>query len=155
MGREPERVAAREQDSRHRRNQRSHRRDGARAEGNQAPPAARSTGSWSPSQPHWTAGADGRHILVGPIYIEGAEAGDSIEVRILEVVPRIPYGTVGATPGRGALPDLVPRPWTKVIMLDLGRNAGIFNATTEVPLAPFNGKTTAFSFGFTASMRLM
>jgi len=81
----------------------------------------------------------GGHMLVGPIYIEGAEAGDSIEVRILEVVPRIPYGTVGATPGRGALPDLVPRPWTKVIMLDLGRNAGIFNATTEVPLAPFNG----------------
>jgi acetamidase/formamidase len=81
----------------------------------------------------------GGHMLVGPIYIEGAEAGDSIEVRILEVVPRIPYGTVGATPGRGALPDLVPRPWTKVIMLDLGRNAGIFNATTEVSLAPFNG----------------
>ncbi len=81
----------------------------------------------------------GGHMLVGPIYIEGAEPGDSLEVRILEVVPRIPYGTVGATPGRGALPDLVPRPWTKVVMLDLGRNAGVFDATTEIPLAPFNG----------------
>ncbi len=83
--------------------------------------------------------ATGGHILVGPIYIEGAEPGDSIEVRILEVVPRIPYGTVGANPGRGALPDMVPRPWLRVVMLDLARNAGVFDAKTEVPLAPFNG----------------
>jgi acetamidase/formamidase len=81
----------------------------------------------------------GGHLLVGPIYIEGAAPGDSLEIRILEVTPRIPYGTVGATPGRGALPDLVPRPWTKVVPLDLARNAGIFDANVEVPLAPFNG----------------
>lgn len=81
----------------------------------------------------------GGHLLVGPIFIEGAEPGDSLEVRILEVTPRIPYGTVGATPGRGGLPDLVPRPWNKVVPLDLGRNAGVFDERTEVPLAPFNG----------------
>ena len=81
----------------------------------------------------------GGHLLVGPIYIEGAEPGDSLEVRILEVTPRIPYGTVGAMPGRGALPDLVARPWNKVIALDLARNAGVFDKDTEVPLAPFNG----------------
>ena len=81
----------------------------------------------------------GGHLLVGPVYVEGAEPGDSLEVRILEVTPRIPYGTVGATPGRGALPDLVPRPWNKIVPLDLARNAGIFDANVEVPLAPFNG----------------
>jgi acetamidase/formamidase len=81
----------------------------------------------------------GGHMLNGPIYIEGAEPGDSLEIRILSVTPRIPYGTVSATPGSGALADLVPRPFTKVVHLDLKRNAGIFDNNVEVPLAPFMG----------------
>jgi acetamidase/formamidase len=92
-----------------------------------------------PNAPPGTAMAGGGHLLVGPIAIEGAAPGDTLEVRILDVTPRIPYGTVGATPGRGALPDLVPRPWTRVVHLDLKRNAGVFDARTEVPLAPFMG----------------
>lgn len=79
------------------------------------------------------------HLLVGPIYIEDAAPGDSLEVRILSVTPRIPYGTVGAMPGRGALGDVVPRAWTRVIPLDLKRNAGIFRDDVEVPLGPFMG----------------
>lgn len=79
------------------------------------------------------------HLLVGPIYIEDAEPGDSIEVRIHDVTPRIPYGTVSATPGRGGLPDLVPRPYLKVVPLDLARNAGVFDGQVEVPLGPFMG----------------
>lgn len=81
----------------------------------------------------------GGHLIVGPIYIEDAAPGDTLEVRILDVTPRIPYGTVGATPGRGGIPDLVPRPWVRVVHLDLKRNAGIFDKRTEVPLAPFMG----------------
>ncbi|HEV7948759.1 MAG TPA: acetamidase/formamidase family protein, partial [Glaciihabitans sp.] len=79
------------------------------------------------------------HLLVGPIAIEGAEPGDSLEVRILSVVPRIPYGTVSTLPGKGGIPDLVPRPWTRVVMLDLKRNVGIFEKGIEVPLGPFMG----------------
>ena len=79
------------------------------------------------------------HLLVGPIAIEGAEPGDSLEVRILSVVPRIPYGTVSTVPGKGGIPDLVPRPWTRVVMLDLKRNVGIFEPGIEVPLRPFMG----------------
>ena len=30
----------------------------------------------------------GTHVLTGPIYIEGAESGDMLEVRILDVKPR-------------------------------------------------------------------
>ncbi len=48
-------------------------------------------------------GKSGGHLIVGPIYIEGAEPGDSLEVRILDVTPRIPYGNTGATPGHGGL----------------------------------------------------
>jgi len=79
------------------------------------------------------------HLLVGPIFIEDAEVGDSIEIRILDVTPRIPYGTVGARPGTGALGDIVPRPYTKVIPLDLKRNSGIFDDGVEIPLGPFMG----------------
>lgn len=81
----------------------------------------------------------GGHLLVGPIYIEDAAPGDSLEIRILDVTPRIPYGTVSAMPGRGGIPDLVPRPWTRVVHLDLKRNAGVFDKRTEVALGPFMG----------------
>jgi acetamidase/formamidase len=79
------------------------------------------------------------HFLIGPIYVEDAEPGDSLEVRILDVTPRLPYGANGGRPGGGTLPDLVPRPYTKVYSLDLKRNAAVFNENIEVPLAPFNG----------------
>ena len=85
------------------------------------------------------AGITNGHLLIGPIAIQGAKPGDSLEVRILSVVPRIPYGTVGATPGRGGLPDKVPRPFTRVVKLDLQRNVGIYEPGIEVPLGPFMG----------------
>ncbi|MCX6955262.1 MAG: acetamidase/formamidase family protein [Verrucomicrobia bacterium] len=81
----------------------------------------------------------GGHMLVGPIFIEDAAPGDSLEIRILDVTPRIPYGTVSTRPGSGGIPDLVPRPWTRVVHLDLKRNAGVFDKRTEVALAPFMG----------------
>jgi acetamidase/formamidase len=79
------------------------------------------------------------HLIVGPIFIEDAEPGDSLEVRILSVTPRIPYGTVGGRPGVGGLPDLVPRPFNFIVPLDLKRNAGVFDDKVEVPLGPFMG----------------
>jgi len=79
------------------------------------------------------------HLLVGPIFVEGAEPSDSIEVRVLDVMPRIPYGTVGGRPAIGALGDMVPRPFNFVVPLDLKRNAGVFDDKVEVPLGPFMG----------------
>jgi acetamidase/formamidase len=35
----------------------------------------------------------GVHIMTGPIAIEGARAGDTLEVRILQMEPRLAYGT--------------------------------------------------------------
>jgi acetamidase/formamidase len=81
----------------------------------------------------------GGHFLIGPIYVENAEPGDSLEVRILDVTPRLPYGANGARPASGGLPDLVPRPYGKAYLLDLKRNAAVFNNNIEVPLAAFNG----------------
>src|SRR6266508_5452285 len=39
----------------------------------------------------------GGHILTGPIYIEGADAGDVLEVRILRIDLAIPYGYNGCS----------------------------------------------------------
>jgi acetamidase/formamidase len=79
------------------------------------------------------------HLLVGPIAIEGAMPGDSIEIRILSVVPRIPYGTTGSGPGRSLKGADAPKPPAHVTILDLKRNVGIFESGVEVPLAPFMG----------------
>jgi acetamidase/formamidase len=37
--------------------------------------------------------APGCHIMTGPIYVEGAEPGDMLEVRYFEMVPRFNYGS--------------------------------------------------------------
>src|SRR5262249_26320771 len=47
----------------------------------------------------------GGHILTGPIYIDGAEPGDVLEVRILGAKLKIPYAYNAFGPGRGYLPD--------------------------------------------------
>lgn len=36
--------------------------------------------------------APGVHILTGPIYVEDAEPGDTLECRLLHMEPRLPYG---------------------------------------------------------------
>src|SRR5580658_9669323 len=46
------------------------------------------------------------HVLTGPMYIEGAEPGDMLEVRILKVTPRVPYGVNNAGNG-GAAPGML------------------------------------------------
>ncbi len=81
----------------------------------------------------------GGHFIIGPIYIQDAEPGDSLEVRILDVTPRLPYGANSATPTGGALPGVMPRPFSKVYMLDHKRNAAVYDKDVEIPLGPFNG----------------
>jgi hypothetical protein len=81
----------------------------------------------------------GGHFLIGPVAIEGAEPGDSLEVRVLDVTPRLPYGSNSASPTGGGLPGVMPRPFSKVYKLDLKRNAAIYDENVEIPLAPFNG----------------
>src|SRR5438477_3751399 len=44
----------------------------------------------------------GGHILTGPVYVEGAEPGDALEVRILSIEISIPYGYNGCA---GFLPE--------------------------------------------------
>ncbi|HVS89483.1 MAG TPA: acetamidase/formamidase family protein [Candidatus Acidoferrum sp.] len=81
----------------------------------------------------------GGHILTGPIYIEGAEAGDVLEVRILAAKLAIPYAYNGFSPGRGYLTEDYPYPKIKIIPLDEKRMIARFAPGIEIPLHPFFG----------------
>ncbi len=81
----------------------------------------------------------GAHVLTGPIYIEGAEKGDVLEVRIQKIQLAIPYALNAFSPGRGFLPDDYPYAKTKVIPLDEKRMVAHFADGIEIPMRPFFG----------------
>jgi acetamidase/formamidase len=81
----------------------------------------------------------GAHVLTGPVHVEGAQPGDMLEVRILDIEFRVPYGVNSTGPGWGMLPDLLEQPAPKIIKLDLERRVALFANDVEVPLAPFMG----------------
>ena len=81
----------------------------------------------------------GGHILTGPIYVEGAEVGDVLEVKILGAKLAIPYAYNGFGPGRGFLPEDYPYPKMKIIALDEKRMIARFAPGIEIPLHPFFG----------------
>ncbi len=64
------------------------------------------------------ARARSAHILTGPIYVEEAAPGDMLEVRILALEYRVPYGVNNSNRGTGVLPDLLRGPAAKVIRFD-------------------------------------
>jgi acetamidase/formamidase len=79
------------------------------------------------------------HILTGPIYVDGAEPGDTLEVRVLDIEFRVAYGVNNTGPGKGVLPDLLKEQSLRVIRLDLERRVALFATDIEIPLNPFMG----------------
>ena len=81
----------------------------------------------------------GGHILTGPIAIEGAEPGDTLEVRIRKIDLAIPYAYNGFRYGAGLLTDDYPYARTKIVPLDKAAGVARFGPGINVPLAPFFG----------------
>ena len=81
----------------------------------------------------------GGHILTGPIYIEDAQPGDVLEVKILAIKLAIPYAYNAFGPGRGYIPDDFPYSKMKIIPLDEQRMIAKFAPGIEIPLRPFFG----------------
>jgi acetamidase/formamidase len=79
----------------------------------------------------------GGHILTGPVYVEGAEPGDVLEVRILSRDLSIDYGYNGCS---GVLPENC-EPGVPVHIIELDRRAmrAQFLPGIVVPLRPFFG----------------
>ena len=81
----------------------------------------------------------GPHTLTGPIYIEGAEPGDVLRVKINKIVPRA-YATNFNVPGMfGQFPKLYQDGQVKYLYLDLDRMITEFMPGVYVPLRPFPG----------------
>lgn len=83
----------------------------------------------------------GSHTLTGPIFINGAEPGDVLEVRIKKLVP-IDCGVNYHYPGAmniGGLPEDFPVGQFKSFQLDLKRMETIFAPGVVIPLRPFLG----------------
>jgi acetamidase/formamidase len=81
----------------------------------------------------------GGHILNGPVYIEGAEPGDTLEVRIKRIDLAIPYAYNGFRYGLGLLTDDFPYARMKIIPLDRSRMVAHFAPGVDIPLHPFFG----------------
>src|SRR5262249_51861906 len=81
----------------------------------------------------------GVHVLTGPIHIEGAAPGDALEVRVLDLEFRVPYGVNNTGPTSGVLPGLVPPPTPRIIKTDLQRKIAFLPGGIELPLSPFLG----------------
>jgi acetamidase/formamidase len=81
----------------------------------------------------------GAHVLTGPIYVEDAEPGDMLEVRMMDFQFRVPYGVNNSNKGGGVLPAIHSAPYPKIIRFDLQRRVALFAPGIEVPLVPFMG----------------
>jgi acetamidase/formamidase len=74
--------------------------------------------------------------LGGPVFVEGAEPGDTLEVEVLDLTPG-PWGWTAIIPELGLLPDDFPEPYLKIFDLR-GRSTAV-SAGVEVPIRPFLG----------------
>jgi acetamidase/formamidase len=111
---------------------------------------------------HTTRPREGRngHLITGPVFVEGAEPGDVLEVQILEVRPWVPWGVNFTRPQSGVLSESYPgyREGDPALDIQLetededgeeyhiirtvtveGRQYGEWTSGIRVPLAPFMG----------------
>ncbi|MCC6780094.1 MAG: acetamidase/formamidase family protein [Hyphomicrobiales bacterium] len=85
----------------------------------------------------------GPHSMTGPIYVNGAEPGDVLEIRILRIEPK-PWGVNFNLPGKefptiGALAPEMPDGHIKFFPLDLEKRTTEFKPGIVIDLQPFPG----------------
>jgi acetamidase/formamidase len=79
----------------------------------------------------------GGHILTGPVYVEGAQPGDVLEVKVLSIDLPIDYGYNGCS---GILPENCDRSITsRIIAIDATKMTAQFAPGIVIPLRPFFG----------------
>jgi acetamidase/formamidase len=79
----------------------------------------------------------GDHTLNGPIFVNGAEVGDVLEVRILSVDVRLPIAGQGI--GRRLFPEDIETNVSRVHWIDLENRTVEFAPGVVVPIKPFWG----------------
>lgn len=81
----------------------------------------------------------GAHPMSGPIFVEGAEPGDTLEIRIVAIEFLHPFGVNAFSPGGGVLPDDFPYAQLKLLRWRPGADRVEFAPGITLPLAPFFG----------------
>jgi acetamidase/formamidase len=81
----------------------------------------------------------GAQPMTGPIFVEGAEPGDTLEVRILGIEFLHPFGVNVFIPGGGVLPDEFPYVQARVLRWQAGSDRVEFAPSVSLNLAPFFG----------------
>ncbi len=81
----------------------------------------------------------GPHFLTGPIHVDGAEPGDVLEVRLLDLKLRSNWGWNLQVPWLGTLPEDFPELRRLHIRLDRSRGIAELPWGQELPLRPFFG----------------
>jgi acetamidase/formamidase len=81
----------------------------------------------------------GAHPMSGPIYVDGAEPGDTLEIRIVAIEFLHNFGVNAFSPGGGVLPDDYPYAQLKLIRWPAGAKSVEFAPGITLPMAPFFG----------------
>ena len=81
----------------------------------------------------------GAHPMSGPIFVEGAEPGDALEVRIVAIEFLHAFGVNAFSPGGGTLPDAYPYAQLRLLRWKPGADRVEFKPGITLPLAPFFG----------------
>ena len=78
------------------------------------------------------------HPLTGPVYVENAEPGDILKVK-LHKIELGSWGWTAIIPGFGFLADEFDEPWIKTFNFDENSNTAAFSDDINIPLKPFPG----------------
>jgi acetamidase/formamidase len=81
----------------------------------------------------------GAHPMTGPIFVNGAEPGDSLEVHIQDIEFLHAWGVTAFLPGGGTLPDDFPYNGLKLVRIDEKAGTAQFAPRITLRLAPFFG----------------
>jgi acetamidase/formamidase len=81
----------------------------------------------------------GAHPMSGPIFVQGAAPGDTLEVRILAIEFLHNFGVNAFSPGSGVLPDEYPYAQLKLLRWPAGADRVEFKPGITLPIAPFFG----------------
>ncbi len=81
----------------------------------------------------------GAHPMSGPIFVQGAAPGDTLEVRILAIEFLHNFGVNAFSPGGGVLSDEYPYAQLKLLRWPAGADRVEFKPGVTLPIAPFFG----------------
>ncbi|MES2697448.1 MAG: acetamidase/formamidase family protein [Verrucomicrobiota bacterium] len=80
-------------------------------------------------------------LLTGPVYIDGAEPGDILEVRVVDLAVQSDFAINRTITNMGhPLATIVQKPTARIYKLDRAKQKVLFNDRIEIPFWPYLGE---------------